>query len=403
MKYFLKSLIVLLYTVLVKLMRIFTKPSQVFLICPPFPNNINIGDRGLVLGALCELYKYEDDVVLVQMTDSYVQEFPEFPNLIITDKHTKLFKVNRDLASSLTWLFDLKTAKRVHLIGADSIDDYYSRSDAAAKMYAAELAGRLGIKTNVMSFSINEVSDALKQRVSELTPNVHLVARDPVSFERLQKANIERIHCSADLSYLFEPSAIRDDANLHEFLNANAGNILGFSFNNLLFSANENNDARFDFYAQAIYELAIKAEKKVLFIPNNDRDAKKYGEAIHQRIVEKAPSLSYFSEYLGDPSELKALMSKCYYYFSTTLHMGLFPIGVGVPTTCFPYAGKFDGPLQLLDSIECQIKPDDIPSSPTDFARMMYEHLSAADFRKKNIEANLPKVKTLAKINLQDF
>jgi polysaccharide pyruvyl transferase WcaK-like protein len=141
----------------------------------------------------------------------------------------------------------------------------------------------------------------------------------------------------------------------------------------------------------------------VLFIPNNVTDSTEYSEQIHKRINNKREGVSYLTQYLGDPAELKALMSKCNYYFSTTLHMGLFPLGVGVPTTCFPYAGKFDGPFSYLNILDSQIKVDDIPEESEGFAELLNSHLQKAENRKLSIDANLPKVIELAKINLTDF
>jgi polysaccharide pyruvyl transferase WcaK-like protein len=337
------------------------------------------------------------------MTHSHVPSFPEYPNVSINGQHVTLFKVNKDLRATISWLIFLLNAKKVYLIGADSIDEYYSPSDSRAKMYAAQVAGLMGIDTNVMSFSINEVTDGLKKRMVALPDNVHLIARDPVSFERLQEQQIPRIHCSSDLSFLFKPSKVRDDKKLLAYLEKNPNKLIGFSFNNLLFSDSEDNTARFDFYAEAIYGLIQKSNMSVIFIPNNVKDSTKYSGEIHNRIDKKLKDVSYLTEYLGDCAELKALMSKCHYYFSTTLHMGLFPLGVGVPTTVFPYAGKFDGPLSYLNIPDSLIEVADIPADPDEFAELLYSHVLKAVERKKKIEENIERVINLAKINLADF
>lgn len=398
-----KDTVVKVFILLTRVISFFLKPSKVVVICPPFPNNINIGDRGLVLGAVCELAKTEHDITMIQMADSPVPPFPEYPKIDVNDEHIALFQIHKDLNATLSWIWYLKTAKRVHLVGADSIDEYYSPAGSRAKLYAARVAGMMKIKTNVMSFSINEVTDGLKERMNAMPESVHLVARDPISFQRLQEKNIAKIHCSADLSFLFQPSQVRDDAKLHAFLVANENKIIGFSFNNLLFSDTEDNSSRFDFYADAIYGLVQKSGMSVMFIPNNVTDSTQYSKEIHERIDAKQKGVSYLTEYYGDPAELKALMSKCVYYFSTTLHMGLFPLGIGIPTTCFPYAGKFDGPFTYLDILDSQIKVEDIPEDADEFASLLHTHYEKADSRKQNVEANIGKVIELAKINLAEF
>jgi polysaccharide pyruvyl transferase WcaK-like protein len=272
-----------------------------------------------------------------------------------------------------------------------------------AKLYAARIAGMLGINTNIMSFSINEVTHGLKDTMSELPNNVSLVARDPVSFKRLQDKNIPKIHCSSDLSYLFKPSSVRNDERLQAYLKNKEGKLIGFSFNNLLFSAKEDNAARFDFYAAAICGLIERSNMSIILIPNNVKDSTKYSLELNRRIEQRCPGSTFLTEYLGDPAELKALMSKCRYYFSTTLHMGLFPLGVGVPTTCFPYAGKFDGPLSLLGIPDSLIEVEDIPEDPSAFSEILYHHFTKADERKKQIDQNLGSVINLAKVNLVDF
>lgn len=397
-----KSLIVGAYIIVVRFLRVFTSPNKVVVICHPFPNNINIGDRGLVLGAIHELAKSETDITLVQMTNSHVPSFPEYPDIDINPHHVPLFQIHKDFRATISWISFLRAAKRVLLIGADSIDEYYSASDSRAKLYAANVAGSLGIKTNVMSFSINEVTASLRDRMIAMPETVQLVARDPVSFERLKEKNIPKIHCSAELSFLFPRSKVREDEKLLDYISKHEDKLIGFSFNNLLFSDTEDNSSRFDFYAEAIFSLIEKSGMSVLFIPNNVTDSTEYSKQMHDRIEKKRSGVSYLTEYLGDPAELKALMSKCSYYFSTTLHMGLFPLGVGVPTTCFPYAGKFDGPFSYLNILDSQIKVEDIPKDPQAFAQLLYTHFQKAEVRKAEIDANISRVIELAKVNLAD-
>jgi hypothetical protein len=72
--------------------------------------------------------------------------------------------------------------------------------------------------------------------------------------------------------------------------------------------------------------------------------------------------------------------------------MGLFPLGIGVPKSCFPYAGKFDGPFTYLDILDSQIKVADIPNESAEFATLLNEHFEKADEHKVKIQENIKKV-----------
>jgi polysaccharide pyruvyl transferase WcaK-like protein len=399
MKSNIKKLALLLVAQLFKLIRALKVKSKTVVIGPPFPNHINIGDRGLVLGALTHLNQNTPDLILVQMTDSEVQKFPEYPDIQITAKYVGIFQKHKDLVETLKWLWFLTSVKDLFLIGADSVDFYYNRSASEAKLFAANLSGMLGINTRVMSFSINEVSPQLYKTFSELSNNVKLIARDPVSFSRLVEKKVQRISSSADLSFLFSSSKVREDNNLQSFLSSNSGKIIGLSFNNLLFDEKSDNSAKYSLYAEALTSLATNSGNKLLFIPNNITDSPIFSKALASRINDAVPETAYYTEYLGDPAELKALMANCRYYFSTTLHMALFPISVGVPTSSFPYAGKFEGPMSFFDSEDCLLYLQTLPQDADELATLFREHLDSGDVRRAKIQDNISEVIELARKN----
>lgn len=397
-----KTLKRLFLTVLIltfKLLRKLKTNNKTILIGPPFPNHVNIGDRGLVLGALCHLNNNTKDLILVQMTDSKVQAFPDYLNITITDKYFNMFQKHKDLFETIKWLSLLTSAKDLYLVGADSVDFYYNRSASEAKLFAANIAGRIGVNSRVMSFSINSVDEALKSALTETSQHTKLIARDPVSFNRLKESSIPNIYSSADLSFLFKAGEVRADNDLLSFLEKNKENIIGLSFNNLLFDKAQNHSDVYELYSSALSLLATKTGNKLLFIPNNITDSPRFSSNLCKKINSISTNTAYLTEYLGDPSELKALMSHCRYYFSTTLHMALFPMSVGVPTSSFPYAGKFEGPMSFFDLENCLLYLEELPDTPEELCQVFYEQVMNEEVSRKKLMANIDKVTKLAQVN----
>src|SRR5690606_21074714 len=96
---------------------------------------------------------------------------------------------------------------------------------------------------------------------------------------------------------------------------------------------------------------------RFIIIPNAWMQIEKYLRSFSDIIGSEGSSVHLLRGVLPS-DELKYLLKKCDYLFSTSLHISCFALSVGTPVTVFPYVGKFSGILEDFGIADSQIEID---------------------------------------------
>lgn len=371
----------------------------IVIVCPPFPSPRNIGDRALVLGAIAAIrVQKEMPLILVAASEDEIPPFLEAGEVAIERRLFRLFTFGGSLFERVRWVWLLRNAESVYMVGADSVDGTYSQTQSNGKLDNAGLAASIGVPTSVVSFSINRLSNETCERLHRLPPSVKLVPRDPVSYQRLCDAGITPSNLGADLSYLVRPNALEIDQDTRSFCDRNAGRLLGVNINNQMMVALQDRPASLLYLAEAYATVASIRELSVLLLPNTDRQFDRFYSDLFSllrdrcdtHVVQPVPSCGGF----------KHLISLCEYLFSVSLHVSHFSLSVGTPVTCFPYVGKFEGVLREFEIEDSVINLEELPQDSHDFAEIMLSHYDNRIQRRERIAHNLQHVRELAALNI---
>jgi polysaccharide pyruvyl transferase WcaK-like protein len=399
-----KALVLHVWLLFFRVYRLFCRKGDIVIACPPFPSNSNIGDRAMCVGALDALRAVTDaPICMVQASSEDMPPFDGYSGVSVERRLYLNFIHDHAWAEQLRWIALLRHAKRVYMIGADSVDETYASSQSRAKLMAVSLSGRLGIPTRLVSFSVNQATPDFARRVSALPARVSLFPRDPVSFERLRAVHARNLHVAGDLSFLVRPAESISDPACRDYIASDGRDLVGI---NLIASRAFPNDVdftgRLNYFADALYEFAKSANVRFLFVPNTSRQKKAYFEALQAALEARAPRLTYLVDPLPSCEELKRVLSHCAYLFSGSYHLALFALSVGVPVTCFPYVGKFEGVLSEFEIADSTISLEDLPRTPSDLAELLGMHYGRRQSRRESVERNLPRMVRSAAANLAE-
>ena len=399
----LKQALVYVLLSIVKLVRHFSRKTNVVVICPPFPSDSNIGDRAQCIGALNALRGLTDAPIrMIQASKESVPPFSEHANVLIDSQFYKLFLFEGDLESQLKWIMFLRNAQVVFMIGADSFDESYSVSQSHGKLAAIALSGRLGIPTRVISFSINQLSSGGIRRMNSLPESVYLYARDPISFKRLNSADVKNALLTADLSFLVSPSESISDQRVANFLVADERRIVGINFTYPMFSRGVSIEDRLRYLSDAFYELATVENVRFLLLPNSRDQRDAFFASFHAMLEARQSGISCLVDPIPPPEELKRIIHSCYYMFSVSLHMSLFALSVCVPVTCFPYFGKFEGIFGECGIADSKILLESLPETSSELAGQLREHFQMCQLRRDSLRSNLHRIKETSRDNFRN-
>jgi polysaccharide pyruvyl transferase WcaK-like protein len=336
---------------------------------------------------------------MVQTSPEDIPPFEGYASVVIEQRVFHAFMHEFAWREQLRWISLLGNARCAYIIGADTVDDAYSRSQSNAKMIAMVLSGKVGVPTRLISFSVNAISEDLSKRMKSLPSCVRLLPRDPVSFQRLKEAGIDEVTLASDLSFLVEPDDVILDGQLLNFIKSNDRDIVGINFNNRMLPRDVDIEERTRYLANALYRFAKSMKVRLLFIPNTRLQSDKYFGALQTTLDKMEAGLVCIVDPIPSPGQLKRIISSCSYLFSVSLHLSLFALSMKVPVTCFPYVGKFEGTLREFGIADSQISIERLPSTADELSDELAQHYEQRDARKASIARNLERVSGLATKN----
>jgi polysaccharide pyruvyl transferase WcaK-like protein len=247
------------------------------------------------------------------------------------------------------------------IIGADTLDGHYSEERSLLLWSIASRVAEDGHTSIVLGSSLNDrPTPAIQECIRALPREVSVLARDPLSRDRLQLLLKRQVELVADLAFLLEPASSetsevvrRAEAWLRDS-HADVRLVLGWNLN--LTGAATAGLTEVDLVEasiQALDALASQFEKVLLLpIPHDYRRGQADAETLKrllQRVEGNYPCASWLLELQLGAAEAKGLALLCDIVVTGRMHLAIAAIGGGVPAIMFAYQGKVAGLYATLD------------------------------------------------------
>lgn len=303
---------------------------------------------------------------------------------------------------------ELRPYGRLAVLGADVMDGAHNENGTLDRLSLVSLAATAGLETSIVSFSFNaQPAPSAVAALRSLPRTVRLVARDPVSHERLVRGLNRPVELGADVAFLLEPSFGTETVrSLHVWTESERDQgqaILGVNLSSHLirFVPELTADRLVGCIRETLSGFASQAQSSFILIPHSfDEDdlddqtlalalfeALPAGIRAHCRVVPRCSA-----------AEIKAVCGFLDLALSSRMHVAIACLGQGTPVLSMVYQGKFEGLYQHFGLEGCTLEPS---------AAMNPEHLEVfltGAFRKREalrdrILAELPRIRALAERN----
>lgn len=309
---------------------------------------------------------------------------------------------------------ELAGARALIVVGADTLDGFYSRFESLLKLGIAAFTARQQIPTVLCSFSFNDQPDrATVEAFKTLPPSVSLLPRDSLSCDRLVKLVGDRVQLTADLAYLLEPAKSSDlDTTLSEWLAADnylgEGPVIGWNLSphSLKLLSHEQQERAAACSAVAITRLVTEHDASVVLIPHDFRpDA---GDPamlldIYSRLPATAQHRVLLAQGPYSASDVKQVCSRFDLILTGRMHLMISALDRGVPVIAIEYQGKFSGALAHFHLGQEQLlEPENVCDADQLFNKV-YARLNDMAATRTQINDHRPAVKAMSSKIMTDI
>jgi O-antigen/teichoic acid export membrane protein/polysaccharide pyruvyl transferase WcaK-like protein len=302
----------------------------------------------------------------------------------------------------------LKGSAGLAIIGADVLDGHYSRFESVARLFVARAAAKLGIPVCICSFSMNAKPDPATLRAfARLPRSVSLMARDPVSMERLRRFTGHQACLTADLAFMLAPTTAStiDDELVAWLGRVRAGPIVGWNLSpHALRSLSRVQLAEAECAcASVIKRLIDEKGARVVLMPHDFREhADDAGllTRIHAQLGAPVRDRTLMLGGRYTAAEAKQACAHLDFLVSGRMHLMIAALAQGVPVAAVEYQGKFQGLLRLfgLDNTHT-IEPHTLLSQDM-LWNFVCDRLDRAAQTRVQVRQALPDVIALSTLNL---
>lgn len=377
-------IVILIARVLHKLLMIFTRINKV-VVCPtPSLEDIR-GDEALLCGCLEYLNKLKSNEIHVVLTGTqkpakYLR--PLYKTLC--EMFYPIFLTKNSRFELISFMFYLINKSQLILIGADLLDGQYGDERALNRLNVVEIAGRIGVKSRVVSTSFCESPNyAITYKLKTVEKHSQLYIRDPISVSRLKTVGITNIAQTMDIAFLMKPK-LNDSTPLKYVIDfANESSCIAINISPTSIKECVNGDLIIKHFVITCRSL-IKYGYKILLIAHNSPYDNTPLGLLYSEIKNEEQCL-----YISTPppaTDVKYLMQLCHHVFSSRMHLAIACLGVGTPVSVFPYGGKFSGLFNMLEMEEAVINK--IPKGTEEFSKLVNEQLIKNNCYRNKIKDN---------------
>lgn len=284
---------------------------------------------------------------------------------------------------------ELAGAAHLSVIGADVMDGRYSLPASVRRASLAAVAARSGVDTRVVGFSWSDRArlGARRALTAAGRAGVRLLARDPVSAQRLRAAGVPGVEDAADVVFAARTT---DDGPAREFLAGVTAPVALVNVSGLL-------AARLDQTADYVRVVeALRAQGlHVLLLPHVSRPT---GDDVLAcaRVAERTGA--DVVDRLLEPAQVRGLTARAAVTVTGRMHLAVMSLLHGVPAVTLATQGKVEGLMRLVGVPELCVEPR--PGFADDVVATLHDVLPAGSPARAAIAAALPGVVELARRNL---
>lgn len=256
----------------------------------------------------------------------------------------------------------IREAAALWVVGADVLDGSYGVRPALRLLGAADLAGRLGLRTTVIGSSFGTTAHLLTVRfLGRLCRRVRVLARDCYSKRRLDEALCRPVPLVADIAFLLPPAKPEASPLLGEICGwirqqrqAGARLVVGCNLNPLpLAQARHGVGPLVEAYRETLERLDREdGPISVVLVPHDRRQPHGEISALWALGDVLPPHVARTTVLLEKPTtaaEAKAIIGECDLVLSGRMHLAIAALGSGVPVASLAYQGKCEGLFAHFD------------------------------------------------------
>ncbi|CAN5594545.1 polysaccharide pyruvyl transferase family protein [soil metagenome] len=356
------------------------------------PGDGSVGDQAMleafvanISGRVTIITRSRSSIGALPPSRSLQVDYLILPQLLYGSFATHIFDFMR-LRSAIA------SSRSFSVVGADVMDGVYTNRASARRFRLAELAGKLGLDSRVLGFSWNShPSHEARGAMTQASKESKLIARDPVSAERLVRDGAERVEVSADLAFLVEPSG-KLSPELEGWLASQRQlnrNVVILNVNRLL----ERYVDQVSIFSAAVSQ-GIEAGTSFIFLPHDSRGAPSDATLLAAIAEEVArPDFTFRFDSVLPPGDVAELASRSDFVVTGRMHLAILSMISGTPPISISYQGKIEGLYRSL-GISCFLEPDaDLAENLTrEFVAMSTNHTQVRSI----IKARIPALRSLA-------
>lgn len=382
----------------------FTDQASGILLIPPDTSSIggSLGDQALLGGVVAALRHrgYKKVMVLCKRGAT-----PPPPMGI----SVSLVHAWNDLRTISLLIKAIRASKAVILIGADTLDGFYTPFYSEVQMLMAEFGYSQGCDSRIVSFSFNAKPHPRAITALRGLPDaVQLFVRDGVSADRVEFSTGHSTRRVADVGFLICPDlgcsldnliAIWAKDHKRNERTVVAWNI---SYHCLLQLDKEGVRKIIEASEYVIRQLISDCNAALVLVPHDFR--KNGGD------VQLLKNLKEKLEDLGDDrvlllsnpytaSEIKAACRHFDFLFTGRMHLMIAALGMGVPSVAIASQGKFEGLFDHFGLNQSYIITAGLACNKADLERFILAHFYERDKIKEAILVRLPDVLKLSDRN----
>ena len=301
-------------------------------------------------------------------------------------------------------------ARRVIVIGADMIDGGYGATQILQRLRLAQLSRLSGGRTRVIgsSFSANpnpEVIAFLKG-----AKGLEILARDPVSQQRMTQYLERDVTMVADSAFLLRPEitcdAARAAATFMSEQKAQGRRILALNVSGLVFR--KIFPGALERFSAAVADWIARTPDVAPLVLAHDRRPGKAGDlgscdVLAAAIQEKAPNRCHYVRDDISAWDAKALAAQFDMAFVCRMHFAIACLGQGIPPLSLVSMGKFEGLMQHFGLQGLTLDPATAAGDAVKLTEALDDLSRRAPALRATIRAALPAVRALSARNYEDL
>lgn len=315
-----------------------------------------------------------------------------------------------DLRSIPLLIKTIKSVDTVIVIGADTLDGFYSPFESGMRILLADLSNSLGCHTRMISFSFNaQPHPSTITALRNLPDAVQLFVRDNVSADRVAGFTGHTPHLVADIGFLIQPAlSCALDKSVGDWAQDQkqqkravvAWNISPHSLHNLGADAVSKVITA---SAQVIRCLISEHNAAVILVPHDSRSHASDLQLLirlKEALVDISDNRVLLLSDAYNAMEIKAACRHCDFLFTGRMHLMVAALCSGVPAVAIEYQGKFTGLFNLFQFDTSYTITAELACNKVELEHFVISKFIERNKIKKSLLERLPGVLKLSEKNL---